>query len=262
MKRNQRPRAQRTRKEEFKPPPLPALKFKAQNIQKMMGIFGNFIEKKNPDGKAIYRDGQYWDPEKWAKLSPFAVRSKFCERLEKKGFKKLGGGYYSNVYAKEGSDKVIKVGSPSGDHWDAWIDYCLWAGKQGYGGKFAPRVYSYKKFSNFYVAIMERLDYTVSDSSVEENSEAPIAQFLFSSATECNNPTALLLCDILVPELGKFSLELKEEFKSANRFDLHGGNIMYRKDGSICVTDPVCHESQVTQTRLKGRDFLPTATLH
>lgn len=190
--------------------------------------------------------------------SPFKSSYAFRAKLAKKGFKHIGGGFYSAVYAHPTSDRVIKVNH--GHKCDAWIDYVLWANQQGYGGKFAPKMYSYKHYGNFYVAIMERMEYTVADS--EMTSEAPVAQTLFSLAATHENEKAKLLVDLLVPGLGEFSEKLRKTFPS-ERLDLHEHNIMYRKDGSICVTDPLCHESTLTVTRLRARDFLaPSPTLH
>ena len=181
---------------------------------------------------------------------PFANAQGFKRKLTKKGFVTLGTGHFSTVMMHPHGDRVIKVCHEP----DAWIDYCYWAAMEGYAGTFAPKVYSYKRFNNFYVAVMEKMEYTAS--RADKRTDAPVAQTLFSYATKHDNDNAKLLVDLLVPGLAKFGEHLKRAFKD-ERLDLHDENVMFRKDGSICITDPLCHSTELTITRLRAKDFGP-----
>ena len=74
-----------------------------------------------------------------------------------------------------------------------------------------------------------------------------------------NNETAKLLLDLVQPKLPEFLDAFNKRFPKGQ--DLHGGNIMFRKDGSMCYTDPVCGDSNITSRRLKARDFYSLVTL-
>ena len=174
---------------------------------------------------------------------------KYCDFLEKKGFVQLGSGAYSVVYAKPKSDRVIKVIRTR----DNWIDYVVWANKEGYGGNLAPKVYSYKDYEDFAVAVVERMKTTLS--GYREHDEQ-IVIGLVHSYVYSNNVLAGVLAHEIAPGISDFLAGVKKNVYG--RLDLHGGNFMLREDGSICVTDPVAGEGSATYTRLKVGDFTPT----
>jgi hypothetical protein len=84
---------------------------------------------------------------------------------------------------------------------------------------------------------------------------------MFKYYVEYDNLIAGVMLDDLVPGLPDFGKKLTEKY---GRLDLHGGNIMIRSNGTICVTDPVTEgddDTTVTYTRLKAGDFTSLATL-
>lgn len=170
--------------------------------------------------------------------------------LQKKGFQRLGSGAFSTVYGHPKSDRVIKLCHNP----DAWVDYVYWGAKEGYAGKFVPKVYSFKKHCDFYVAVMEKLEYTARH--VDNKSEACVANNLISLGLGYNNETAKTLLDLLVPGMEAFSKALQQQF-SGERLDIHDGNIMFRKDGSMVVVDPVCHPFSNSWKRLRATQFAP-----
>lgn len=192
--------------------------------------------------------------------SAFDSKYTFIQALERKGFKKLGSGYYSVVLHKKG-ERVIKVGKA-----DQWINYVLWAGKTGYGGTFAPKVYSYKMFPGkkkgndpwghegpFYVAVMEKLEKTVS--SARSSEDMVIGPYLFQTYLHKNAAAGRML-DVLAPGLRVFSDQFKKTFK--NGWDLHNGNFMLRSDGGLVLTDPIARaDVKIKDTRLRTKDFSP-----
>lgn len=201
------------------------------------------------------------------KTGRFASAANFERALEKRGFKKLGSGAYSSVYAKDGYDRVIKVTR----YLDNWIDYVAWASKNGYAGSFAPRVYSWKRFgfdpekpkkqqSMFYwerhsngwsVAVVERMKETLNaDSQLAKDFK--IIERIHDLAER--SVLAELVMDEIIPGVGNFFKKLHRAFR-AN--DVYGKNLMIRKDGTFCVTDPVCGDIVTTETRFKAGDFSP-----
>lgn len=192
-----------------------------------------------------------------ANKSTFEDSLGFIAALEKRGFEKLGSGAFSTVLAKKGYDRVIKVIRRP----DGWIDYVHWASKLGEEGKFAPKVYSYKKIKgkkkDFSVAIMERLEYTFAKAPAD-HALSIIPQLMQYSS---RNPMAASFMDILAPGLGKFMIAMKKEFEEGG-FDMHSGNVMVRKDGSFVLSDPIASGSKTDYKRLKAGDFSPALTIN
>lgn len=172
----------------------------------------------------------------------------FIRKLEKKGFKQLGSGAYSTVLAKGDSDRVIKVIRRE----DGWAEYIKWANDNGYAGKWAPKVYSYKYIAKggFAIASMERLPEVIHRAS--KQSPAKVIMDLAEHAAN-DNELAQSMLNIAAPGLTKFHKELTTKYQG--HLDLHGGNYMVRKDGGLVYTDPVYaggrDDTGVYKTRMK-----------
>lgn len=183
----------------------------------------------------------------------FDTSSTFVEALGKKGYKYLGSGAYSTVMGKEGSDKVLKILRQPDD--DGWLPYVKWASVNGYAGNFAPKVYSYKyikgRGENFALASMERLEDT-------KLHGLKVVANLADNSTCNDDQTAKKALDVVTPGLSDFMAHLIKEFPvKESHIDLHGGNFMARKNGSIVVVDPVATPPKVNRRRLKAGDFSP-----
>jgi len=225
----------------------PADACKLANIMKV-GINANMVVGHNRWGDQITKP----------KASPFQCPWNFIARLEKRGFKVLGRGAYSTVLAKDGSDRVIKVSRTL----DNWIDYIQWGAKKGYAGNFVPRVYSWKRHTNpsgeknewnnereWSVAIVERMDDVLSD----HKKDMALILSLYYPA-QCGNTMAKVYMEDLSPGSAKFFEEL-----AANQFasDIAGKNVMVRKNGSLCVTDPACGSIKTDKRRLRTGELSP-----
>lgn len=193
------------------------------------------------------------------KPSPFKNARTFGQALERRGFKRLGSGAFSTVYGKDGQDRVLKVTHRP----DNWIDYAHWGAQQGFAGGLVPKVYSYKVVMNkFQVAVVERMEHDFepwSDDEEVNKSDFSLVPLLIGRAKDGNIKAGKILDDI-VPGFSDFLSSLKVRF-DGQRLDLHGGNMMVRKDGSFCVTDPVCSMDGSTFKRLKAGDFTPAQAL-
>lgn len=182
--------------------------------------------------------------------NPFKCPYAFISKLQKKGFKQLGAGFYSTVLWKTGN-RVIKVQREANR--DAWLDYIIWASEKGYAGSLAPKVYSYKKIGSFAVAVMEKIDYTAR--KIEQDDDKYMHWSMFSQSLFLKNNLADRLLDQLVPGASQFKYALRE-FAKNGRLDCHNDNIMFRSDGSMVIVDPVSHQSNLKGVvRLKARDF-------
>jgi len=180
--------------------------------------------------------------------TPFTNSRMFQDRLIERGYKILGSGAYSTVLAKGEAKRVIKIQH----NYDNWIDYCKWAAEKGYAGSFAPQVYSYKRYTNFAVAVMERMDRTTND----DKDDLALIDRLIGPASH-GNMMAKLFMEELSPKCTTFFDDLFRDF--SDHLDLYGKNIMIRKDGSLCVTDPVCGRSKLTSVkRLRSGDLSPS----
>lgn len=205
------------------------------------------------EGNRRFENGnKKWFFRKFEK-STFDDAVGFIKALEKRGFVRLGSGAFSTVLHKEGQNKVIKVIRRP----DGWINYVKWAAEIGEAGKFAPKVFSYKKIkgrrNNFAVAVMEKLEYTLSNTPEEH--ALKVLPDLMSRVD--NNPMAEKFTELLAPGLTAYMKKMAEEWKiKIAYFDLHDGNLMLRADGSFVVVDPVSR-GEDKWNRLKAGDFGP-----
>lgn len=193
-------------------------------------------------------------------VSPFYSGIGFGQALKKRGFKLIGQGMYSCVYHKEGSSRVIKVST----NMDNWVDYILWSSKKGYAGKFSPMIYSYKVIKgtqqSFYVAVMEKLETTLG--KLKGNHDHTLTDKIFERAVKYENPKALILLDMLQPGMNTFAEDFRYTFANKDYdLDLHGGNFMLNKEGSVILTDPVTGTRKYSGTRLRHKDLTPEVQL-
>lgn len=176
----------------------------------------------------------------------FENQSAYEYHLRKRGFVKIGGGLYAEVYAKPGSDKCIKVARSS----DAWPEYVEWATLEQYAGVYAPKVYSLKFHNGFYVALMERLVCTIADIHASHPtyhySKHPLSDLVASVQTWSGYGGREVRAE--AEGLKSFCNAVKTQRLVS---DLHDGNIMLRKDGQLVITDP-SSSCQTRRPRIKA----------
>lgn len=190
------------------------------------------------------------------KVHPLECPNNFIYRLKQKGFEQLGAGAYSTVLGKPGSNKVIKVSRTL----DNWIDYIQWGAEKGYAGKFVPRVFSWKRHQRkctdpwsdgeWSVAVVERMDKTL-DNYAEDMA---LLQSLMYPANKGNIMAHLYMDDICPGSFEFFSELRKNDYAS----DIAGKNMMVRKDGTLCITDPACGSIKTEKKRIRSGEFSPT----
>lgn len=193
----------------------------------------------------------------------------FIYHLKKRGgWNVLGSGAYSTVLEHpKNPNKVLKVIRQE----DGWINYICWGASKGFSGTFTPKVYSYKrvkgKEKDFYLASMERLEYTAHGAGRggfdhTYNDEVEAKGFFYKHLFRPNaNRYIGDMMEKLEPGFSGFAQDLAKTFTDG--LDIHGGNVMFRKDGGLCVTDPVACSSTVPiqVNRLRGEEF-SRVTIH
>lgn len=185
----------------------------------------------------------------------------FVRCLKRRGYVEIGDGLFSVVLAKPGSDRVIKVCKGRSD---SWPDYILWATKSGYAGRFAPRVYSFRRIDSvsggrFYVAVIERLDLTASKISPLEGdaryTQYAVARDIVEEWRVDQNKIARLECT--QPGMTDFCRAFTR-FAECHGYcrDVHSGNWMFKGD-RLVLTDPICSEDKPTTVpdRVRSREF-------
>jgi len=175
----------------------------------------------------------------------------YIKSLKNRGYKYFGEGAYAHVYGKEKSNRVVKVGHSI----DGWVlfAYILLNNKRLAKSDIFPKIYSLKIFTNghsereiwWYVAEIERLDRTIRDveDQYQEHNE-DLYNFYdqvkyrsywnqrklrkyYSKADKCTKKS--------IDSLLKLKT-LSQKYKPS--WDLHDGNWMIRKNGTLVLTDP------------------------
>lgn len=168
--------------------------------------------------------------------------------LSTRGYRVIGEGMYSKVYAHDAEPEfVIKV-SKRADDWPAFVK---WGEDNGYAGTFTPKIVSMKVFKGgYYIAKMERLQGTIAEHNGEDLYEyykemKRIARYgsehyLNSSSKieQVRNKAALDLLTTEQPGCVAYLDHFRKEW-GRDATDLHDRNWMVRGDSQIVMTDPV-----------------------
>lgn len=161
------------------------------------------------------------------------IRKGFVDRLKKSGFKPVGFGCFSEVYGRPDLDYVYKV-SVLDRMDDGWLKYANLVLEKFQGNPHAPKIMKLKTFKYFYVAKMEKLEFTVSESN-----DIELAKFFEQVAVALHkNPS-----NYDTWEFEKNNLVLAELMTGIRLMfetcDFHDDNAMVRHDGTFVITDPI-----------------------
>jgi hypothetical protein len=196
-------------------------------------------------------------PEPEPKVSVFDNGDSYIEALRKRGFVYLGRGAYSAVLCHPSKpDRVIKV-CRGLDDWPIYAAYV-----STLKTPYAIKVFSIKKRANFYVAVMERLEFIANDvrySSAKDGHYREAAECIdfFKYRTPSFKPGTTFdtvadaarakYAEKRYPGMAAFIRLLK---RTGMCNDLHHGNYGFRADGSIAVFDPV---TEMHNYKIKSR---------
>jgi hypothetical protein len=178
----------------------------------------------------------------------------FVRKLEGMGWVELGSGCYAQVLGcNRHPDVAVKVGRDVTDGWLGWAALCMWNWERANPNPHFPRVYSVTIRNGYYVAVMERLGDTVRDAGRRHRD-------VFERLVGDRAP----LGDLNDKYVGQGDAALLKEYTRAKRrgdtnagaaekevldllhrarsrgfnLDLHFGNGMVRRDGTVVITDP------------------------
>jgi len=163
-----------------------------------------------------------------------------------KGYSNIGNGLYSTVFSKKDSDRVIKVSSDI-DYWFIFAQYVI--SLQEIPSIF-PKIYSLSVKSDsrneysWYVAVVERLEMTMQkflDEYKNDDREKILTDFSkirsrFSWFNDSDDQRISKSMNELL-KLRSFEKEMSSHGNDIG-WDLHNGNWMFRKNGTIVLTDP------------------------
>jgi len=158
--------------------------------------------------------------------------SEFKSKLLDRGFEVIGAGFYSVVYGRERSDRVIKVARMDGTY------HFLRLAQEHPDNPHYPRVYFLKKIGGGYVAVLERLTcWDRDEDRMLRDMQEQARDFL-----DTKRPvSSKRILERKYPPMFLKALELikKTVGYDHGHSDLHAGNVMVRQsDGCLVITDP------------------------
>lgn len=137
------------------------------------------------------------------------------EKLIARGWEELGSGASSTVVARPNSKWAIKLGPMD----DTWLDFYSYTTE--HPSPYFPKIKKAPYFiDDFYVAVIERLNKTVS--------EAELSNWWYDMKFGT-------IDDPNFPGLREVIADLRN---SRDCLDMHDENVMFRFDGSLVITDP------------------------
>ncbi len=170
----------------------------------------------------------------------FAGAAAYAAALTRRGFVRLGGGYFSQVYAKPGCAKVVKVCFKADE--DVWADYAEWAFHNP--GPMVPRVWSLKWHVDFCVAVLDRMTETVEDAHDNGTSRNHYVARAFVKPLDARwgahgraEPVARALDKDGYAAEAALLMTLEAVFPK-HYFDVHAANWMFDATGKLILTDP------------------------
>jgi hypothetical protein len=147
-----------------------------------------------------------------------------CDEAGRVGLVRLGAGNFSAVFTHRACpDYAIKLCFKAED--DSCAAYLAWA--RANPGIHVPRVYQLKKHGGCYTAVLDKLEPLDNEHSDDFKAVQQGLQYSNDTGAYCDTTAYQVAASIY-----KF-------FEGACSFDMHSGNAMRDKDGSIVITDPV-----------------------
>ena len=186
-----------------------------------------------------------------------ATAFNLIKNTAKAGNTVLGVGCYSAVLIKKSNEaQVIKIGTCMEDPWLTYYHDII---AHNQDNPFVPKVYSFRQFDDYYIAIMEHLEPAINDEGecvrdyMHGNVDWSEADFIDCfigygySTKECNQLLDLVtkiheLTDCYTEEdCNHVETVHSEEIWGYNKLDLHHNNFMTRDGMKLVIIDPWCN---------------------
>ena len=165
---------------------------------------------------------------------------KFEKRLEELGWKELAVGSRSTVYGNEHKSYVLKINNGEDNEYAGYVNLI-----KRNPNKHFPKISAVRKFligrKTYYVYLIEKL-YPIPDRLSMRYTEW-LDWYLCNDVTDRAEIFHNRLPKIFTPEMIKACNTLiRYSNKHRVIFDIHENNIMYRRDGTLVITDPYVEE--------------------
>lgn len=181
--------------------------------------------------------------------------------LTSNGFKKIGGGVFSSVFAKPSHNRVVKI-SMRGD--ECWLKFAKWFLTK-HNNPHVPNVPWLKEYTGkrkgkeevFFVTVIEKLEPYSTKIMREIKDPVPLAALLFHGYLDPSNRRAIrkhlatlgfdnneeikeLLTEKHDHNFLKTLHQIKKIGGASCANDLHIGNFMFRRsNNALVITDPL-----------------------
>lgn len=191
--------------------------------------------------------------------SPFRTPEQYMAKLKKHGFRCIGSGAYSAVFAKGDSKRVIKVCRRADT--DAYPMFAEWAHK--HPSPYLPVIHSFQRHERkggegFYVVVLDRYKRTVDSTSHRDGWQDATRIIWDYARAEDEKPTALRTCIrqgvwTALPGMKEMIDSFKAEFEGLAHFDMHDGNWMVTETGQLVMIDPLSGATSDAATKRNKR---------
>lgn len=191
--------------------------------------------------------------------SAFRTPENYMAKLKKHGFRCIGSGAYSAVFAKGDSKRVIKVCRRADT--DAYPMFAEWAHK--HPSPYLPVIHSFQRHERkggegFYVVVLDRYKRTVDSTSHRDGWQDATRIIWDYARAEDEKPTALRTCIrqgvwTALPGMKEMIDAFKDEFEGIAHFDMHDGNWMVTETGQLVMIDPLSGATSDAATKRNKR---------
>jgi hypothetical protein len=166
------------------------------------------------------------------------------EQMNRLGWKEVGSGMYGIVYANENKSYVLKITKDYDSGYEHYVNVI-----HRFPNKHFPKISDMKKLRigkrNYYIYLIEKLITipTITGDKIAEYFDTAIDAYFGVSRSQMDRELNLYFHN-RVPKVIANDPSMREALyivanKQGKVFsDMHGGNIMKRKDGTIVITDP------------------------
>ena len=213
----------------------------SQRPQALCDLAASIVNFETEDGQLTYSDTGLCGQDYWSTLKPL---------LRDNGFTFLGAGHFSAAFSHELlPERAIKIGFKKEDSGAAYVAYCrLNQGKAG-----IPNIYAVSRHAGCYTVVLDLLE---GYNDMEDEEETKLSEDYQASKHVITYSWTVERAVSAYPRANRELLEsaegIREFFTGIASFDMHRGNIMVDKSGSLVITDPV---SWTKEERLSRNDF-------
>lgn len=175
-------------------------------------------------------DYDYNPPRGYCTMKPLE------EVLTEAGFPQLGHGHYSQVFDMGDGKRVVKIVRSSDAAYTAYASYCKESGTKS---PYIPKILFSGLWGKKQVYVLEKLVYDEG----KARAAAAVVRALKEMTSGYGDDTEMdreFLISLFRKNLASGLLDILADIRKLGHcFDLHYGNIMFRENGDIVLSDPI-----------------------